>query len=482
MDGKMRVDPVYWFLQITTNQEPTMKIIKDLALIAILAVATTATADHAEGRFNDAKEAAVAAATHETILEELRDHLATSVHLETTALFAAADDSKALDDNKALDDAMRKVDELDAAVAAVETDYEQTRVDAQSEYVTVQADLQHLTEAIAQTEVAQPAAAKIAQPKPVSTIANVADTKRVAAAQADVDAAQIRFNQTQANLTELVKAASAVGDAKQRGALIKALKTTKRDRDKLADNLQAAKNKLSRTKRPTAVSIAAAPMPSTSPQNLAIDSTPESSDSSRRPSIGSMVQSIFGAVKRPLSGFGKNKYDIDFQAPEGLSPDAVVSRFKIRRSGAQVAAKQAKKTLALSKRSRTKAKRDLAKQQRALDKANKQAQRSTNQKHTITEFSQHVVTIDERHEWIEMLRDAQREVRQVEKIVAVAAARTNKARQIHFNWDRKTQADTFALERARKGYDQARAMYAAARKWRNAQTAGLTSRRTDGAM
>lgn len=451
-----------------------MKIIKDLALIAILAVATTATADHAEGRFNDAKEAAVAAATHETILEELRDHLATSVHLETTALFAAADDSKALDDNKALDDAMRKVDELDAAVAAVETDYEQTRVDAQSEYVTVQADLQHLTEAIAQTEVAQP--------KPVSTIANVADTKRVAAAQADVDAAQIRFNQTQANLTELVKAASAVGDAKQRGALIKALKTTKRDRDKLADNLQAAKNKLSRTKRPTAVSIAAAPMPSTSPQNLAIDSTPESSDSSRRPSIGSMVQSIFGAVKRPLSGFGKNKYDIDFQAPEGLSPDAVVSRFKIRRSGAQVAAKQAKKTLALSKRSRTKAKRDLAKQQRALDKANKQAQRSTNQKHTITEFSQHVVTIDERHEWIEMLRDAQREVRQVEKIVAVAAARTNKARQIHFNWDRKTQADTFALERARKGYDQARAMYAAARKWRNAQTAGLTSRRTDGAM
>jgi len=487
-----------------------MATLKNLILCGVVVVSSgIASAHHSEQKLAAAKDAAVDVAKHASMLRELRVELANSLRWESESFFASVLAKGVLTRVRVssnLSSATRNVDRLQAAVESAEEAYTLIKSKADTRYQVVRATLHAHTQMLARRThpspvpqihptvdaliVAEPVATtavlepEVVEPAAVVTFEfeplRVIDHARIDAVTVEIAGIRAEYDDIQVRLAKLVEAATAVPGIKaQRVALIKAMHQTKKAGDKLAREL-AKKN----------AELAAARVPKTrelvfkQQQPVATEAVAEAGTAtppSPRSRVRSGLGGFFSAIARPFSGSRRDLPDVDFQPPTGMRPGMVVAKYKGEREAARELVKLAKSSFDLSRRERSKARQMMVKKEKAVFKLQVQAEQAVSRAYAIAEHAKWISTEKERREWAKMVLETKRDGRKIDRQLLIAQATLKTARQVFSNWDHQVVLNTARVRQAETAFDTARALYAAARKWRATQTTGIV-RDHSGAM
>ncbi|MDP7395627.1 MAG: hypothetical protein QGF67_13130 [Lentisphaeria bacterium] len=488
-----------------------MATLKSLILSGVVVVASSgiASAHHSEQDLEAAKTAAVDVAKHASMLRELRMELAESLRRESESFFTSVLAKGALTrarGSSKLSSATRNVDRLQAAIESAEEAYTLLKSKADTRYQMVRANLHAHTRMLASrphpspvpqihptvdaSTVAKPVATtavlepEVVEPAAVMPFAieplRVIDHARIDAVTVEIAGIRAEYDDIQVRLAKLVKAATAIqGTKAQRAALIKAMHQTKEAGDKLARELAGKNAELAAARVPTTRELVFKQQ-----QPVATEAVAEAETAmtpSARPRAPSALGGFFSALARPFTGSRRNVPDVDFQPPAGMRPGMVVAKYKGEREAARELVKLAKSSFDLVKRERSKAREMMVRKEKAVFKLQEQAEQAVSRSYAIAEHAKWISTEKERSEWAKMVLETKRHGKKIDRQLLIAQATLKAARQAFSNWDHQVALNTARVKQAETAFDTARALYAAARKWRATQTSG-TVRDHSGAM
>jgi len=491
--------------------EKDMATLKTLILCGAIVVISSgiASADHSKQNLEAAKAAAVDVAKHASMLRELRVGLAESLLRESETFFASVRAKGVLTrarGSRKLSSATRNVDRLQSTIEVAEEAYVLLKKNADTRYQIVRANLHAHTQMLAgQTRpspvpqihptvdaliVAEPVAAtSVLEPEVVEADAvvpfaveplRVIDHAWIDAVTVEIAGIRAEYDDVQLRLAKLVTAATAVqGTRAQRTALIKAMHQTKKVGDKLARELAEKKAELAAARVPTTRELVFKQQ-----QPVATEAVTEAGTATTAtpgPPTRSALGGFFRAIVRPFSGSRRNLPDFDFQPPTGMRPGMVVAKYKGESKAARELVKLAKSSFDLVNRERSKARQMMVKKEKAVLKLQEQAEQAVSRAYTIAEHAKWISTEKERSEWAKMVLEAKRHGKKVDRQLFIAQAMLKTARQSFSNWDHQVVLNTTRVKQAETAFDTARALYAAARKWRATQTTGIV-RDHSGAM
>ncbi len=486
-----------------------MAILKNLILCAVVVVGTSgiAAAHHSEQNLEAAKAAAVDVAKYGSMLRELRMELAESLRRESESFFesvmAKGVFTRAKGSRK-LSSATRDVDRLQAAIESAEEAYALLKSKADTRYQTVRVKLHAHTQmlagqthplpvpqiyptvaasivaapaakaAVLEPEVAEPAAVMPFNVEPLRVI----DHARIDAVTVEMAGIRAEYDDVQLRLAKLVEAATAVeGGKAQRAALIKAMQQTKKVGDSLARELAKKNAELAAARVPTTRELVF-----TQQQPVAMETDVEARTvAPAAPPVRSALGGFFRAIARPFSGSRRDVPDVDFQPPTDMRPGMVVAKYKGECKAARELVKLAKSSFDLVKRERSKARQMMVKKEKAVLKLQEQAEQAVSRAYAIAEHAKWISTEKERSEWAKMVLESKRHGKKVDRQLIIAQATLKTARQVFSNWDHQVALNTARVKQAETSFDTARALYAAAKKWRATQTTGI-ARDHSGAM
>ncbi|MDP6449221.1 MAG: hypothetical protein QF773_00265 [Lentisphaeria bacterium] len=487
-----------------------MAPLKNLILCGVIVALSPgiASAHHSEQNLEAAKVTAVDVAKHASMLRELRVELAESLRRESESFFASVLAKGVLTRARGssnLSSAARNVDRLQSAIESAEEAYTLLKSKADTRYQMVRANLHAHTQMLAgQTHplpvpqihptvasiVAEPVAVTpVLEPEVVEADAvvpfaveplRVIDHARIDAVTVEIAGLRAEYDDVQVRLAKLVEAATAVqGTKAQRTALIKAMHQTKEAGDKLARELAKKNAELAVARVPTTrelVFVQQQPVATEAVTEVGTATTP-----SPRSPVRSGLGGFFSAITRPFSGSRRDLPDVDFQPPTGMRPGMVVAKYKGEREAARELVKLAKSSFDLVKRERSKARQMMVKKEKAVLKVQEQAEQAVSRAYAIAEHAKWISTEKERSEWAKMVLESKRHGKKIDRQLLIAQATLKTARQAFSNWDHQVALNTARVKQAETAFDTARALYAAARKWRATQTTGI-GRDHSGAM
>ena len=488
-----------------------MATLKNLILCGVIVVISSgiASAHHSEQNLEAAKAAAVDVAKHASMLRELRVELVESLRRESESFFTSVLAKGVLTRARGssnLSSATRNVDRLQSVIESAEEAYTLLKSKADTRYQIVRANLHAHTQMLAsQTHpspvpqihptvdasiVAEPVAGtSVLEPEVVEADAvlpfaveplRVIDHARIDAVTVEIAGIRAEYDDVQVRLAKLVEAATAVqGSAAQRTALIKAMHQTKEAGDKLARELGKKNAELAAARVPTTRELVFKQQ-----QPVATETVTEAGRTATTATPGparSALGSFFSAITRPFSGSRRDLPDVDFQPPTGMRPGMVVAKYKGEREAARELVKLAKSSFDLVKRERSKARQMMVKKEKAVLKVQEQAEQAVSRAYAIAEHAKWISTEKERSEWAKMVLAAKRHGKKVDRQLLIAQATLKTARQAFSNWDHQVALNTARVKQVETAFDTARALYAAARKWRATQTTGIV-RDHSGAM
>ncbi|HCN09862.1 MAG TPA: hypothetical protein DIT01_18205 [Lentisphaeria bacterium] len=483
--------------------EKFMATLKNLILCGAIVVVSSgiASAHHSEQNLKAAKAAAVDVAKHASTLRELRVKLAESLRRESESFFASVLAKGVLTRARGssnLSSATRNVDRLQSVIESAEEAYELLKSKADARYQIVRANLHAHTQMLASRTVPSPVpqihptvdASIVAEPVAATSVLEsevaeaaavvpfaveplrVIDHARIDAVAVEIAGIRAEYDDVQVRLAKLVMAATAIqGTKAQRTALIKAMHQTKKAGDKLARELAKKNTELAAARVPTTRELVfkqqqPAATGAVTEAGTAMAATPG-------PPARSALGSFFSAIARPFSGSRRDLPDVDFLPPTGMRPGMVVAKYKGEREAARELVKLAKSSFDLVNRERSKARQMMVKKEKTVLKLQERAEQAVSRAYAIAEHAKWISTEKERSEWAKMVLEAKRHGKKIDRQLFIGQATLKTARQVFSNWDYQVVLNTARVKQAETAFDTARALYAAARKWRATQTTGI---------